>query len=64
MLDNMSLDQMREAVAIVDGRIPLEASGGVTFDAVRAVAETGVDYISSSKMIQAAPAVDIGLDEA
>ena len=64
MLDNMPLDQMREAVAIVDGRIPLEASGGVKFDTVRAIAETGVDYISSSKMIQAAPAVDIGLDEA
>jgi nicotinate-nucleotide pyrophosphorylase (carboxylating) len=64
MLDNMPLDQMREAVTFVGGRIPLEASGGVTFDAVRAIAETGVDYISSSKMIQAAPAVDIGLDEA
>ncbi len=64
MLDNMPLDQMREAVAIVDGRIPLEASGGVKFDTVRAIAQTGVDYISSSKMIQAAPAVDIGLDEA
>ncbi len=64
MLDNMPLDQMREAVTIVDGRIPLEASGGVTFDTVRAIAKTGVDYISSSKMIQAAPAVDIGLDEA
>jgi nicotinate-nucleotide pyrophosphorylase (carboxylating) len=64
MLDNMPLDQMREAVTFVGGRIPLEASGGVTFDAVRAIAETGVDYISSSKVIQAAPAVDIGLDEA
>lgn len=64
MLDNMPLDQMREAVTFVGGRIPLEASGGVTFDAVRAIAETGVDYISSSKMIQAAPAVDIGLDQA
>ncbi len=64
MLDNMPLDQMREAVTFVDGRIPLEASGGVTFETVRAIAETGVDYISSSKMIQAAPAIDIGLDEA
>ncbi len=64
MLDNMPLDQMREAVTIVNGRIPLEASGSVKFDTVRAIAETGVDYISSSKMIQAAPAVDIGLDEA
>ncbi|HET7383333.1 MAG TPA: carboxylating nicotinate-nucleotide diphosphorylase, partial [Pseudolabrys sp.] len=64
MLDNMPLDQMREAVQFVNGRIPLEASGGVKFETVRAIAETGVDYISSSKMIQAAPAVDIGLDEA
>jgi nicotinate-nucleotide pyrophosphorylase (carboxylating) len=64
MLDNMALDQLREAVAIVSGRIPLEASGGVKFETVRSIAETGVDYISSSKMIQASPAVDIGLDEA
>ncbi|HWM82163.1 MAG TPA: carboxylating nicotinate-nucleotide diphosphorylase [Pseudolabrys sp.] len=64
MLDNMPLDQMREAVRYVDGRIPLEASGGVRFETVRAIAETGVDYISTSKTIQAAPAVDIGLDEA
>ena len=64
MLDNMPLDTMREAVKFVGGKIPLEASGGVRFDTVRAIAETGVDFISSSKMIQAAPAVDIGLDEA
>ena len=64
MLDNMPLDQMREAVTFVGGRIPLEASDGVKFETVRAIAETGVDYLSSSKMIQAAPAVDIGLDEA
>jgi nicotinate-nucleotide pyrophosphorylase (carboxylating) len=42
----------------------LEVSGGVNFDTVRAIAETGIDYVSSSKMIQASPAVDIGLDEA
>jgi nicotinate-nucleotide pyrophosphorylase (carboxylating) len=64
MLDNMSLDDMRAAVKIVDGRVPLEVSGGVNFDTVRAIAETDVDYVSSSKMIQASPAVDIGLDEA
>lgn len=64
MLDNMSLDDMRTAVKLVDGRVPLEASGGVTFDRVRAIAETGVDFISSSKTIQGATAVDIGLDEA
>ena len=64
MLDNMSNDDMREAVKFVDGRVPLEASGGVRFDTVRGIAETGVDFISSSKMIQGSPAVDIGLDEA
>jgi nicotinate-nucleotide pyrophosphorylase (carboxylating) len=64
MLDNMSNDDMREAVTFVAGRIPLEASGGVRFETVRAIAETGVDFISSSKMIQGSPAVDIGLDEA
>jgi nicotinate-nucleotide pyrophosphorylase (carboxylating) len=64
MLDNMSLTDMREAVKLIGGRIPLEASGGVRFDTVRAIAETGVDFISSSKTIQAAPAVDIGFDEA
>jgi len=63
MLDNMSLDDMREAVRLVGGRIPLEASGGVRFETVRAIAETGVDFISTSKTIQAAAAVDIGLDE-
>jgi nicotinate-nucleotide pyrophosphorylase (carboxylating) len=64
MLDNMSLDDMREAVKLVGGRVPLEASGGVSFDRVRAIAETGVDYISTSKTIQGAAAVDIGLDDA
>jgi nicotinate-nucleotide pyrophosphorylase (carboxylating) len=64
MLDNMPLDEMREAVKVVAGKIPLEASGGVRFDTVRPIAETGVDYISTSKTIQSAPAVDIGLDEA
>ena len=63
MLDNMNLEDMREAVAFVKGAIPLEASGGVSFDRVRAIAETGVDYISTSKTIQAARAVDIGLDD-
>jgi nicotinate-nucleotide pyrophosphorylase (carboxylating) len=64
MLDNMKLDDMREAVKFVAGNIPLEASGGVAFNTVRPIAETGVDYISTSKTIQAAPAVDIGLDDA
>jgi nicotinate-nucleotide pyrophosphorylase (carboxylating) len=64
MLDNMSVDNMRQAVELVNGRIPLEASGGVRYETIRAIAETGVDFISTSKTIQAAPAVDIGLDEA
>jgi nicotinate-nucleotide pyrophosphorylase (carboxylating) len=63
LLDNMSPDTMREAVAIVDGRILLEASGGITLDTVRAKAESGVDLISTGKITQSAPAVDIGLDE-
>ncbi len=64
MLDNMSLDDMRAAVKLVDGRVPLEASGGVRYETIRGIAETGVDYISTSRITQAAPAVDIGLDEA
>jgi nicotinate-nucleotide pyrophosphorylase (carboxylating) len=62
LLDNMSLDQLREAVAISAGRVPLEASGGVTIDTVRAIAETGVDFISSGRITQSPPPVDIGLD--
>ena len=64
MLDNMSLADMRKAVDMVGGRVPIEASGGVRFETVRAIAETGVDFISTSRITQAAPAVDIGLDEA
>jgi nicotinate-nucleotide pyrophosphorylase (carboxylating) len=64
MLDNMSVEHMREAVLIVDRRVPLEASGGIRLDTIRAVAETGVTYISTSKITQSAPAIDIGLDEA
>ncbi|MDC7788352.1 carboxylating nicotinate-nucleotide diphosphorylase [Rhodoplanes sp. TEM] len=64
MLDNMSCEDMTRAVAMVAGRVPLEASGGIRLDTIKAIAETGVDYISTSKITQAAPAVDIGLDEA
>jgi nicotinate-nucleotide pyrophosphorylase (carboxylating) len=63
MLDNMALADMRAAVGLVGGRVPIEASGGVRFETVRAIAETGVDFISTSRITQAAPAVDIGLDE-
>ncbi|MCY7281615.1 MAG: carboxylating nicotinate-nucleotide diphosphorylase [Sphingomonas bacterium] len=62
LLDNMTNDQLREAVALVAGRVPLEASGGVTIDTIRGIAETGVDYISVGRITQSAPAVDIGLD--
>ena len=62
LLDNMPLPVLREAVALVAGRVPLEASGGVNLDTIRAIAETGVDFISVGRITQSAPAVDIGLD--
>ncbi|HEX6604547.1 MAG TPA: carboxylating nicotinate-nucleotide diphosphorylase [Sphingomicrobium sp.] len=64
LLDNMPPPILREAVALVAGRVPLEASGGVRLDTIRAIAETGVDYISVGRITQSAPAVDIGLDYA
>jgi nicotinate-nucleotide pyrophosphorylase (carboxylating) len=62
LLDNMKPDMLRQAVGLVAGRVPLEASGGVNLDTIRAIAETGVDYISVGRITQSAPAVDIGLD--
>lgn len=62
LLDNMQPAMLRNAVAIVAGRVPLEASGGVNLDTIRAIAETGVDFISIGRITQSAPAVDIGLD--
>jgi nicotinate-nucleotide pyrophosphorylase (carboxylating) len=62
LLDNMPPPVLREAVEFVAGRVPLEASGGVTLETIRAIAETGVDYISVGRITQSAPAVDIGLD--
>ena len=62
LLDNMSLDNLRAAVALSAGRTPLEASGGVTLETVRGIAETGVDFISSGRMTQSPPAADIGMD--
>jgi len=53
---------LREAVALIAGRVPTEASGGVTLDTIRAIAETGVDFISVGRLTQSAPAADIGLD--
>jgi nicotinate-nucleotide pyrophosphorylase (carboxylating) len=62
LLDNMPPPVLREAVALVAGRVPLEASGGVNLNTIRAIAETGVNYISVGRITQSAPAVDIGLD--
>jgi nicotinate-nucleotide pyrophosphorylase (carboxylating) len=62
LLDNMPPPVLREAVALVAGRVPLEASGGVNLETIRGIAETGVNYISVGRITQSAPAVDIGLD--
>lgn len=62
LLDNMDVPMLREAVALVAGRVPTEASGGVTLETIRAKAETGVTYISVGRLTQSAPAADIGLD--
>jgi nicotinate-nucleotide pyrophosphorylase (carboxylating) len=62
LLDNMDPPALREAVALVAGRVPTEASGGVTLETIRAKAETGVTYISVGRITQSAPAADIGLD--
>lgn len=62
LADNMTPAALREVVRIAAGRVPIEASGGVTLENIRVIAETGVDYISTGKITQAAPAVDIGLD--
>jgi nicotinate-nucleotide pyrophosphorylase (carboxylating) len=62
MLDNFSLNDLREAVRRAGGRVPLEASGGITLETVRAVAETGVDVISVGALTHSASVLDIGLD--
>ena len=64
LCDNMTPDMLREAVALVAGRVPIEASGGVQLDTIRAIAETGVDFVSVGRITQSAPAADIGLDYA
>lgn len=64
LLDNMAPATLKQAVSIVDGCIPLEASGGVTLESIRAIAETGVDFVSVGRLTQSAPAIDIGLDYA
>ncbi len=62
LLDNMNLAQLAEGVARVAGRVPTEASGGVRLDTIRAIAESGVTYVSVGRLTQSAPAADIGLD--
>ncbi len=62
LLDNMTLEQLRESVRVVGGRAQTEASGGVNLQTVRGIAETGVDFISVGAMTHSARAVDIGLD--
>lgn len=64
MLDNMSIPDMTAAVKLVAGKVKLEASGGIRLETIGPIAETGVDYISTSRPQQSAPAVDIGLDDA
>ena len=62
MLDNMSVAQVQEAVTLIGNRAISEASGGITLETIRAYAETGVQYISTSQITMGAPPVDIGLD--
>jgi nicotinate-nucleotide pyrophosphorylase (carboxylating) len=62
MLDNMPPEQMRVAVERAAGRVVLEASGGITLDTVRAVAESGVDVISVGGLTHSAPSLDVALD--
>jgi nicotinate-nucleotide pyrophosphorylase (carboxylating) len=61
LLDNMSPDELRRAVELVDRRAELEASGGITLDNVRAIAQTGVDFISVGALTHSAPALDVSL---
>lgn len=64
LLDNMTPDQLRACLAVISGRVPVEASGGVNLETIRGIAETGVTYISVGRITQSAPAADIGLDYA
>jgi nicotinate-nucleotide pyrophosphorylase (carboxylating) len=62
LLDNFTVEQLKEAVQLVDGRAKLEASGGLTLATARAVGETGVDYLAVGALTHSAPVLDIGLD--
>jgi nicotinate-nucleotide pyrophosphorylase (carboxylating) len=63
MLDNMALEDIKTSVSIVAGKAQIEASGGINIHTIKGIAQTGVDFISTSKITQAAPPVDIGLDD-
>lgn len=62
LLDNMDVPTLCQAVALIAGRVPSEASGGVRLDTIGAIAATGVTYVSVGRLTQSAPAADIGLD--
>ena len=62
LCDNMALEDLRRAVELVRGRVPIEASGGVRLGTIRTIALTGVTYVSVGRITQSAPAVDLGLD--
>ena len=62
LLDNMDPETLRTAVSLVGGRVPTEASGGITLETIRDKAASGVDYVSVGRLTQSAPAADIGLD--
>jgi nicotinate-nucleotide pyrophosphorylase (carboxylating) len=62
LLDNMTLEALREAVALANGRVKIEASGGVNLNSVRAIADTGVDFISVGALTHSPPALDLALD--
>jgi nicotinate-nucleotide pyrophosphorylase (carboxylating) len=62
LLDNMNVASMREAVKLVAGRLVLEASGGITLETAAAIAETGVDYLSSGAITHSAHNLDVALD--
>ena len=62
LLDNMDLNELRECVALVGGKVPTEASGGVRLDTIHNIGATGVTYVSVGRLTQSAPAADIGLD--
>jgi nicotinate-nucleotide pyrophosphorylase (carboxylating) len=62
LLDNMGVETLRAAVALIAGRVPSEASGGVRLDTIGAIAATGVTYVSVGRLTQSAPAADVGLD--